>query len=122
MHTLILLLTDTRSNVQKNAVVFLKDFTLNIHIHLIYVSFVIPTGLSLEEVRKYEQAMQEKTNSKVKSSQNNTGELATPDLYCTEIPQWMGGETDGGRKGGGGGGERIQLDVRAVKVKRARER
>ncbi|TKS82169.1 Cytoplasmic phosphatidylinositol transfer protein 1 [Collichthys lucidus] len=29
-------------------------------------------GLSLEEVRKYEQAMQEKTNSKVKSSQNNT--------------------------------------------------
>ncbi|XP_030249503.1 cytoplasmic phosphatidylinositol transfer protein 1b isoform X1 [Sparus aurata] len=30
-------------------------------------------GLSLEEVREYEQAMQEKTNSKVKSSQNSTG-------------------------------------------------
>ncbi|KAM9852505.1 cytoplasmic phosphatidylinositol transfer protein 1b isoform 3-T3 [Aulostomus maculatus] len=30
-------------------------------------------GLSLEEVREYELAMQEKTNSKVKSSQNNTG-------------------------------------------------
>ncbi|XP_067457399.1 cytoplasmic phosphatidylinositol transfer protein 1b [Thunnus thynnus] len=30
-------------------------------------------GLSLEEVREYERAMQEKTNSKVKSSQNNTG-------------------------------------------------
>ncbi|XP_068998713.1 cytoplasmic phosphatidylinositol transfer protein 1b isoform X2 [Embiotoca jacksoni] len=30
-------------------------------------------GLSLEEVREYERAMQEKTNSKVKSSQNDTG-------------------------------------------------
>ncbi|XP_041844950.1 cytoplasmic phosphatidylinositol transfer protein 1b [Melanotaenia boesemani] len=30
-------------------------------------------GLSLEEVREYEQAMQEKTNSKVKSSQSNAG-------------------------------------------------
>lgn len=30
-------------------------------------------GMSLEEVREYEQTMQEKTNSKVKSSQNNTG-------------------------------------------------
>ncbi|XP_076592368.1 cytoplasmic phosphatidylinositol transfer protein 1b isoform X1 [Chaetodon auriga] len=30
-------------------------------------------GLSLEEVREYEQAMQEKTNSKVKANQNNTG-------------------------------------------------
>ncbi|XP_034467968.1 cytoplasmic phosphatidylinositol transfer protein 1b [Hippoglossus hippoglossus] len=30
-------------------------------------------GLSLEEVREYEQMMQEKTNSKVKSSQNSTG-------------------------------------------------
>lgn len=39
-----------------------------------------PIGLSLEEVREYEQAMQEKTNSKVKSSQNNTGEVAAPDL------------------------------------------
>uniref|UniRef100_A0A8D3ANA4 Phosphatidylinositol transfer protein cytoplasmic 1b n=1 Tax=Scophthalmus maximus TaxID=52904 RepID=A0A8D3ANA4_SCOMX len=30
-------------------------------------------GLSLEEVREYELAMQEQTNSKVKSSKNNTG-------------------------------------------------
>ncbi|XP_062255469.1 cytoplasmic phosphatidylinositol transfer protein 1b [Platichthys flesus] len=30
-------------------------------------------GLSLDEVREYEQMMQEKTNSKVKSSQNNPG-------------------------------------------------
>lgn len=51
------------------------------------VYFVFPTGLSLEEVREYEQAMHEKTNSKVKSSQNNTGEVASPDLHCTEIPQ-----------------------------------
>ncbi|CAJ1062419.1 cytoplasmic phosphatidylinositol transfer protein 1b isoform X1 [Xyrichtys novacula] len=35
-------------------------------------------GLSLEEVREYERAMQEKTNSKVKSSQNNTGQSAAP--------------------------------------------
>lgn len=46
-----------------------------------------PTGLTIEEVRKYEQMMQEKTNSKVKSNQNNTGEVAALDLYCTEIPQ-----------------------------------
>ncbi|XP_014914659.1 cytoplasmic phosphatidylinositol transfer protein 1b [Poecilia latipinna] len=30
-------------------------------------------GLSLEEVREYEKTMQEKTNSKVKSNQNNSG-------------------------------------------------
>ncbi|KAG7237627.1 hypothetical protein INR49_032073 [Caranx melampygus] len=30
-------------------------------------------GMGLEEVREYERTMQEKTNSKVKSSQNNTG-------------------------------------------------
>lgn len=60
------------------------------------VCFSLPTGLSLEEVREYEQAMQEKTNSKVKSSQNSTGEVATPDLHCTEIPQRTGGETGGG--------------------------
>ncbi|MEQ2298238.1 Cytoplasmic phosphatidylinositol transfer protein 1 [Ameca splendens] len=30
-------------------------------------------GLSLEEVREYEKAMQEKTNNKVKSNQNNSG-------------------------------------------------
>ncbi|KAF7666826.1 hypothetical protein LDENG_00089490 [Lucifuga dentata] len=30
-------------------------------------------GMSLEEVREYERAMQEKTNGKVKSSQSNTG-------------------------------------------------
>uniref|UniRef100_A0AAQ6IPV7 Phosphatidylinositol transfer protein N-terminal domain-containing protein n=1 Tax=Anabas testudineus TaxID=64144 RepID=A0AAQ6IPV7_ANATE len=35
-------------------------------------------GLSLEEVREFERTMQEKTNSKVKSSQNNTGQLAAP--------------------------------------------
>lgn len=34
-----------------------------------------PAGLSLEEVREYERTMQEKTNCKVKSSQN-TGEAA----------------------------------------------
>ncbi|KAK2844690.1 hypothetical protein Q5P01_011349 [Channa striata] len=33
-------------------------------------------GLSLEEVREYEQTMQEKTNNKVKSSLNNTGQVA----------------------------------------------
>ena len=49
-----------------------------------------PTGLSLEEVREYERAMQEKTNSKVKSSQNNTGGVGAPDLHCTEIPQRIG--------------------------------
>uniref|UniRef100_A0A3B5AJD5 Cytoplasmic phosphatidylinositol transfer protein 1-like n=1 Tax=Stegastes partitus TaxID=144197 RepID=A0A3B5AJD5_9TELE len=35
-------------------------------------------GLSLEEVRAYEQAMQEKTNSKVKSSQNGSQVAARP--------------------------------------------
>lgn len=50
----------------------------------------------MEEVREYEQAMQEKTNSKVKSNQNSTGEVATPDLHCTEIPQRTGGEMSGG--------------------------
>ncbi|KAM6994595.1 cytoplasmic phosphatidylinositol transfer protein 1b [Tautogolabrus adspersus] len=35
-------------------------------------------GLSLEEVREFEQAMQEKTNSKVKASQNNAGPAAAP--------------------------------------------
>ncbi|XP_029359965.1 cytoplasmic phosphatidylinositol transfer protein 1b isoform X2 [Echeneis naucrates] len=35
-------------------------------------------GLSLEEVREYEKAMQERTNSKVKSSQNNSGPPVTP--------------------------------------------
>ncbi|KAM3614239.1 uncharacterized protein V6R79_011600 [Siganus canaliculatus] len=34
-------------------------------------------GLSLEEVRAYEEAMQEETNSKVKSSQNNAGPSAS---------------------------------------------
>ncbi|KAM9782641.1 cytoplasmic phosphatidylinositol transfer protein 1b [Neosynchiropus ocellatus] len=34
-------------------------------------------GLTLEEVRKFEQTMQEKTNSKVKSSQNNSGPAAS---------------------------------------------
>lgn len=67
--------------------------------------------MSLEEVREYEQTMQEKTNSKVKSSQNNTGEVAAPDPHCTEIPQREG-------SGDRGRGERMQLDVRAVKVER----
>ncbi|KAM9724491.1 cytoplasmic phosphatidylinositol transfer protein 1b [Menidia menidia] len=35
-------------------------------------------GLSLDEVREYEQIMQEKTNSKVKSSQNNPGPAGAP--------------------------------------------
>ncbi|XP_060906322.1 cytoplasmic phosphatidylinositol transfer protein 1b [Labrus mixtus] len=35
-------------------------------------------GLSLEEVREFEKAMQEKTNCKVKSSQNNAGPAAAP--------------------------------------------
>ncbi|KAM8826154.1 LOW QUALITY PROTEIN: cytoplasmic phosphatidylinositol transfer protein 1b [Synchiropus picturatus] len=34
-------------------------------------------GLTLEEVREFEQTMQEKTNSKVKSSQNNSGTAAS---------------------------------------------
>uniref|UniRef100_A0A8C3AQS7 Phosphatidylinositol transfer protein cytoplasmic 1b n=1 Tax=Cyclopterus lumpus TaxID=8103 RepID=A0A8C3AQS7_CYCLU len=48
----------------------------------------------IEEVREYEQAMQEKTNNKVKSSQN-TGEAAAPDLHCPEIPQRMEGRQKG---------------------------
>uniref|UniRef100_A0A672HUR2 Phosphatidylinositol transfer protein cytoplasmic 1b n=1 Tax=Salarias fasciatus TaxID=181472 RepID=A0A672HUR2_SALFA len=52
-------------------------------------------GSKTKEVREYEQVMQEKTNSKVKSSQNNTGEVTAPDPHYTEIPQ---------RRGGGGGG------------------
>uniref|UniRef100_A0A3Q2GBI1 Phosphatidylinositol transfer protein cytoplasmic 1b n=1 Tax=Cyprinodon variegatus TaxID=28743 RepID=A0A3Q2GBI1_CYPVA len=43
-------------------------------------------GLSLEEVREYEKAMQEKTNTKVKSNENNSGDVAAPDLHSTEIP------------------------------------
>ncbi|KAM9310303.1 cytoplasmic phosphatidylinositol transfer protein 1b isoform 2-T2 [Pholidichthys leucotaenia] len=35
-------------------------------------------GMSLEEVRDYERTMQEKTNSKVRTSQNNTGPQAAP--------------------------------------------
>lgn len=63
------------------------------------VYFAFPTGLSLEEVREYERTMQEKTNSKVKSNQNNTGNVAAPDLYCTEIPQeGGGGEGMGGKE------------------------
>lgn len=84
---------------------------VHVCVHL-YSAF--PIGLSLEEVREYEQAMQEKTNSKVKSSQN-TGEIAARDLHCAEIPQRMGREAEGRE-----GGETIQLDVRAVKVERAR--
>ncbi|CAN9513674.1 unnamed protein product [Ophioblennius macclurei] len=43
-------------------------------------------GLSLEEVREYEQVMQEKTNSKVKSSQNNTGpQVATRPQFSRSI-------------------------------------
>lgn len=41
----------------------------------------------MEEVREYERTMQEKTNSKVKCSQNSTGEFSASDLHCTEIPQ-----------------------------------
>lgn len=51
-----------------------------------------PTGLSLEDVREYEKNMQEKTNSKVKSTQIDAGEVAAPDLHCTEMPQRIGGE------------------------------
>lgn len=43
-------------------------------------SLAPPAGLSLEEVREYEQEMQEKTNDKVKASQNGTGEGGAPDL------------------------------------------
>lgn len=55
----------------------------------------------MEEVREYEWTMQEKTNSKVKSSLNNTGKVAATDLYYTEIPQEgkrRGGERTEGRK------------------------
>lgn len=69
----------------------------------------------MEEVRDYERAMQEKTNSKVKSSQNNTGGVGAPDLHCIEIPQRMGG---GMEEGKWGRGERIQLDMRDVEVDR----
>lgn len=63
-----------------------------------------PAGLSLEEVREYEKTMQEKTNSKVKSNQNNSGEVASPDLHSTEIPPRIEGEI-------------VQLHVRAVQAK-----
>lgn len=43
-------------------------------------------GLSLEEVREYEKTMQEKTNTKIKSNQNNAGEIAAPNLHSIEIP------------------------------------
>lgn len=43
-------------------------------------SLLFPTGLSLEEVREYEQMMQEKTNSKLKCSQNSAGEVVASDL------------------------------------------
>uniref|UniRef100_A0A3B5MZH9 Phosphatidylinositol transfer protein cytoplasmic 1b n=1 Tax=Xiphophorus couchianus TaxID=32473 RepID=A0A3B5MZH9_9TELE len=61
-------------------------------------------GLSLEEVREYEKTMQEKTNSKVKSNQNNSGEVASPVLHSTEIPPRIEGEI-------------VQLHVRAVQAK-----
>lgn len=66
----------------------------------------------MEEVREYESTMQEKTNSKVISSQNDTGEAGAPDLHCTEIRWRMGAEMDGG--GGRVGVE--ERDVRALKV------
>lgn len=43
-------------------------------------SLAPPAGLSLEEVREYEQEMQEKTNDKVKCSHNGTGEVGASDL------------------------------------------
>uniref|UniRef100_A0A3B3Y3L9 Phosphatidylinositol transfer protein N-terminal domain-containing protein n=1 Tax=Poecilia mexicana TaxID=48701 RepID=A0A3B3Y3L9_9TELE len=61
-------------------------------------------GLSLEEVREYEKTMQEKTNSKVKSNQNNSGEVASPDLHSTETPPRTEGEI-------------VQLHVKAVQAK-----
>ncbi|MEQ2234069.1 hypothetical protein ILYODFUR_028185, partial [Ilyodon furcidens] len=60
-------------------------------------------GLSLEEVREYEKAMQEKTNNKVKSNQNNSGEVAAADLHSVEIPPRIEGEI-------------VQLHVRAVQA------
>ncbi|XP_023282207.1 cytoplasmic phosphatidylinositol transfer protein 1-like [Seriola lalandi dorsalis] len=42
-------------------------------------------GLSLEEVREYERAMQEKTNSKVKSSQNTDPPAATRPAFSRSI-------------------------------------
>lgn len=60
----------------------------------------------MEEVREYERTMQERTNSKVKSSQNNTGKVAATDLYYTKIPQEE--ERRGGERT-----ETIQLKVKA---------
>lgn len=59
-------------------------------------------------MREYELAMQEQTNSKVKSSKNNTGEIAAPLLHCTEIPQRIQGRQRGDR---GGRGEMLQLEA-----------
>lgn len=68
------------------------------------------SGLSLEEVRRYEQTMQEKTNTKVKSS-HNTGEGAASHLHCNEIAQGMGVE-----------GEITQMHDRAVEAEKEREK
>lgn len=62
----------------------------NLHVRACTPAF--PTGLSLEEVRDYEEKMQEKTNSKVKSTQTDAGKTAAPDPHCTEILQRIGGE------------------------------
>ncbi|XP_078143379.1 cytoplasmic phosphatidylinositol transfer protein 1b [Centroberyx gerrardi] len=42
-------------------------------------------GMSLEEVREYERELQEKTNSKVKSSQSNTGQAASRPAFSRSI-------------------------------------
>ena len=65
----------------------------------------------MEEVRKYEQTMQERTNSKVKSSNNTTGEGAAPNLHWNGIAKGMGVE-----------GEITQLHDRAVEAERETER
>lgn len=43
-----------------------------------------PAGLSMEEVREYERSMQEKTNCKVKSSQN-AGEAANNLMFVFNV-------------------------------------
>lgn len=62
----------------------------------------------MEEVREYERTMQEKTNSKVKCSQNSTGEFSASDLHCTEIPQRRRDEKVGGGI--------IEVDMRGVEM------
>ena len=52
----------------------------------------------MDEVREYEQTMQEKTNSKVKSNPCNTGEVTAPDYTVQKYSRAWEGRQQGGLK------------------------